>query len=106
MIAEPTKAIPEYIQYLLMAHKSVIKSRGVGSARENINLETFESQRFPIPTVDVQRDIVRRMRDLTAELSKLDAIQRRKITLFGELQLSILSAAFSGQLSNMRAVAA
>jgi type I restriction enzyme S subunit len=106
MVASSGKAIPEYIQYLLVAHKAEIKSKGVGSARHNINLGTFENQKFPFPPISKQWEIVEALNELWAHASRLQDIQRQKLDLLDELRSSLLSKAFSGQLTDKDAIAA
>jgi type I restriction enzyme, S subunit len=46
------------VEYLLQSFKASLQLLGQGSAQDNINLTTFENQRFPIPPIDEQRRIV------------------------------------------------
>jgi type I restriction enzyme S subunit len=106
MVADPKKALPEYIQYLLVTHKDDIKAKGVGSARHNINLATFEDQMFPFPSVARQREIVTRVEEIAATLFAFNETQMRRLALLTELRGSILYKAFSGRLIDKGAIAA
>lgn len=80
VVANPKEADVGYIEYLLQSHKARIQSMGKGSAQANINLGTFEHERFPFPSVTEQQQIV----------AKLDSLR--------ELKKSLLHEAFSGRL--------
>ena len=41
----------EYVEFLLQSFKALLKEKGKGTARDNINLGTFENQRFPFPAL-------------------------------------------------------
>ena len=44
----PKKANNEYVEYLLQSFKPYLKEKGKGTARDNINLGTFQNQKLPI----------------------------------------------------------
>jgi type I restriction enzyme, S subunit len=100
MVAHPSKTTPQYLQYLLRAYKAVIKSKGEGSARENINLGTFEQQQFPFPTIAQQREIAGSLGALAETAVRLEDIAGQKLRLFNELKTALLARAFSGQLQS------
>jgi type I restriction enzyme S subunit len=106
MIANPSKTTPDYLQYLLRAYKTVIKSKGVGSARENINLGTFERQRFPFPALDKQHKIVKTLREMATYTDQMANLQRAKISSLDVLGKSTLDHIFSGRLNAAKASAA
>ena len=41
----------EYVEFLLQSFKALLKEKGKGTARDNINLGTFENQLFPFPSL-------------------------------------------------------
>lgn len=88
----------EYVEFLLQTFKVILKARGKGTARDNINLGTFESQKFPFPTVAEQKRIVAAINALAAETERLEAIYQRKIEVLDELKKSLLHRAFNGEL--------
>ena len=51
LVPNPEKADGEFIEYLLQSFKARLQSLGKGSAQDNINMGTFESQHFPFPCV-------------------------------------------------------
>lgn len=88
----------EYVEYLLQSFKAVLKEKGKGTARDNINLGTFESQKFPFPSLNVQRDIVATLGKLRSETTNLVSIYARKLGALEDLKQSLLHQAFSGNL--------
>ncbi len=92
------KANNEYIEYLLQSFKSYLKEKGKGTARDNINLGTFQNQNFPFPSVKEQEQIVKKLNSLSVETKKLEAIYQQKINDLEELKKSVLNKAFKGEL--------
>lgn len=95
----PQRANNEYVEYLLQSFKSYLKEKGKGTARDNINLGTFENQKFPFPSLKEQQTIVRQLDALRAETQKLEAMYQKKIADLEELKKSILQKAFAGELT-------
>jgi type I restriction enzyme S subunit len=89
----------EYVEFLLQTFKAVLKERGKGTARDNINLGTFENQTFPFPDVEEQRRIVANINELADQTQRLEAIYKQKLAALGELRQSILQKAFAGELT-------
>lgn len=88
----------EYVEYLLQSFKAVLKEKGKGTARDNINVGTFESQTFPFPKLAVQNQIVSTLNSLAATSQRLEEIYKQKLAALEELKKSLLHHAFTGQL--------
>lgn len=88
----------KFLEYLLRSFKAVLQAQGKGSAQDNINLTTFENQRFPFPSLPVQESIVAKLDALAAETRRLESIYQQKLTALDELKQSLLERAFSGAL--------
>ena len=58
MVVDPEKSSPHFVEYLLQSLKVSLAKKGRGSAQANINLATFESERFPFPPIEEQKRIV------------------------------------------------
>ncbi|MCW2784997.1 MAG: Restriction endonuclease subunit [Marmoricola sp.] len=58
MVVDPQRASAHFVEYLLQAYRASLVAKGQGSAQANINLATFENERFPFPTLEVQEAIV------------------------------------------------
>lgn len=104
VIPDLDKADTKYIYYLLQYFKTELQLLGKGSAQDNINLGTFETQKFPFPPLAVQKQIVHQLDTLSAETKKLEAKYGQKLTTLEELKKSILQKAFSGELSGKEVV--
>ena len=55
MVVDPARTSNSYVEYLLQSLKAILQAKGKGSAQANINLATFENERFPFPPKQVQR---------------------------------------------------
>lgn len=88
----------EYVEYLLQAFKSLLKEKGKGTARDNINLGTFEDHEFPFPPLSQQKEIVATINALSKQIGFLSSVCQKRITALEELKQSLLNQAFSGQL--------
>jgi type I restriction enzyme, S subunit len=89
----------DFVEYLLQAVKARIKAKGKGSAQDNINLATFENERFPFPSLEQQKVIVDKLNELSSETQRLEAIHQQKLAALKELKQSILQKAFTGELT-------
>ena len=98
VVANPKEADVGYIEYLLQSFKARIQAMGKGSAQANINLGTFEHERFPFPSVTEQQQIVAKLDSLRAETQRLESIYQQKLAALGELKKSLLHQAFTGAL--------
>ncbi len=98
VVANPKEADVGFIEYLLQAFKASIQAMGKGSAQANINLGTFENERFPFPPISEQQRIVSRLDNLNAEVQSLESIYQQKLAKLDELKKSLLHQAFTGQL--------
>ena len=87
-----------FVEYLLQSFKVRIQAMGQGSAQANINMGTFENERFPFPHVAEQTQIVVKLDELSEETQRLEFIYQQKITALDELKKSLLHRAFNGAL--------
>lgn len=98
VVANPKEADVDFIEYLLQSFKARIQSMGKGSAQANINMGTFENERFPFPPVAEQKSIVAKLDSLNEETQRLASLYQQKLTALDDLKKSLLHQAFSGQL--------
>ncbi|WP_165856265.1 restriction endonuclease subunit S [Marinobacter sp. JSM 1782161] len=99
LVVDQTVASNSYVEFLLQSVKSVLKAKGKGSAQDNINLGTFEKERFPFPPLVVQQQIVEDVQELRVLLRNIESIYERKLLVLSELKQSLLQKAFSGELT-------
>jgi len=98
VVANPKESDVGFVEYLLQSFKVRLQAKGKGSAQANINMGTFEDQRFPFPSVTEQKRIVAKLDSLRKEVKCLESIYRQKLAALEELKKSLLHQAFSGQL--------
>lgn len=87
-----------FVEYLLQFYKTYIQTKGKGSAQANINMGTFEYEKFLIPSLSEQKLIVSKLDKLSIETKKLEVIYKQKLADLEELKKSILKKAFNGEL--------
>lgn len=98
VVANPKEADVGFIEYLLRSFKVRLQAMGKGSAQDNINLGTFENQRFPFPSVTEQEQVVRELDGLREEAQRLESIYQRKLDALDALKKSWLNRAFARNL--------
>ena len=98
VVANPKEAEVGFIEYLLQSFKARIQALGKGSAQANINMGTFENERFPFPPVAEQRQIVEKLDDLSEETQRLARLYEQKLAALEALKKSLLHQAFTGEL--------
>jgi len=98
VVANPKEAEVGFIEYLLQSFKARIQALGKGSAQANINMGTFENERFPFPPVAEQKEIVAKLDALREETQRLARLYERKRAALEALKKSLLHEAFNGGL--------
>jgi len=98
VVANPKEAEVGFIEYLLQSFKARIQALGKGSAQANINMGTFENERFPFPPVAEQKQIVEKLDALSEETQRLARLYERKLAALEALKKSLLHQAFTGEL--------
>lgn len=95
MVVNPEKTSQYYVEYLLQSLKANLAAKGRGSAQSNINLATFESERFPFPSLKEQERIVEILdqfdalvSDLSTELSAELAARRKQYEYYRDRLLT------------------
>jgi len=98
VVANPKEADVGFVEYLLQSFKVRLQAKGKGSAQANINVGTFENERFPFPSVAEQKRIGSMLDVLHEENQRLATLYERKLAALEELKKSLLYQAFSGGL--------
>ncbi len=96
---DPSVCDPRYVEFMLQAFKDDLKEDGKGSARDNINLETFKARKFPVPELSIQMEIVEKLLMAKKISGQLERIYTQKKREIANLRQSLLQKAFSGQLT-------
>ncbi len=103
LVANPKEADVGFVEYLLQSFRGRLQAMGKGSAQNNINMGTFESERFPFPDITEQRIIVTKLDGLRDETQRLATIYEQKLAALEALKKSLLHQAFTGQLGSQAA---
>ena len=99
VVVDPRQTSSKYLEYMLHTMKAYLKAKGKGSAQDNINLATFENERFPFPDLDTQAQAVALLDQLAVEVQRMEQLCEVKLTALDELKQSLLHQAFTGQLT-------
>ncbi|TAJ80488.1 MAG: restriction endonuclease subunit S [Sphingobium sp.] len=99
MVVDPVRTSNSYVEYLLQSLKAVLQAKGKGSAQANINLATFENERFPFPPKDAQMAIVAELGGLSEQVQDMETLYADKLVALDALKQSLLHRAFSGELT-------
>lgn len=102
VVVNPKEADIDFVKYLLQFFKARLQAKGKGSAQANINMGTFENERFPFPSVTEQKQVVAKLNMLRERTQYLESIYQQKLADLEELKRSILQKAFSGELAGVR----
>ncbi len=98
VIPDADVALPGFIEFFIRTAKHDLELYAPATAQKNINISILNDLAVPLPPLDEQREIVRRVESLFALADSID--QRvRLVTRWAEaLTQSILARAFRGEL--------
>lgn len=99
VVVDQRQTSTKFLEYLLQTVKAALKAKGKGSAQDNINLGTFENERFPFPDLTTQASIVEKLDTLSAAVREMESVYDRKLAALDELKQSLLAKAFAGELT-------
>lgn len=99
MVPDASKTNSTYVEYLLQFFQKRLKALGEGSAQQNINLATFETEYFPFPPLPIQEDAIARLSHLRSTVEDLESHYRAKLADLDALRQALLQKAFAGELS-------
>ncbi|SFI30315.1 restriction endonuclease subunit S [Nitrosomonas sp. Nm34] len=97
-INNPEKCLPEFIKWSIDVMSKKIKSFAPATAQKNINLAILNDLEFPCPSIDEQKEIVRRVEALFAYADRLEARYTTARTQVEKLTPALLAKAFRGEL--------
>ncbi|MFO0534010.1 MAG: restriction endonuclease subunit S, partial [Planctomyces sp.] len=90
------KAVPKFMAYTLKCRK--LDELADVSTVPQINNKHISPERFPIPTLNEQREIVEFLDTETSKLNSLTAEAERAIELLQERRTALISAAVTGKI--------
>ena len=94
------KVNPQYLYWVLSNSntKAYLENEAKGSTMSNLNLNIVRNIPLPLPSLEEQIQIVKKVEDLFAFADKLEARYMKAKTLLDKLPQSILAKAFRGEL--------
>jgi len=95
------KALPEFVLYLLTSQISYaqIKEHVQGVTRPRVNLKILKSLEFPVPPLEKQAEVVRKVNQLFAHADRIEQQVNNALARVNNLTQSILAKAFRGELT-------
>ncbi len=78
--------------------KSKITKLAMKAAQPDITHKIFKEQEIDVPPLKTQRQIVKKLDELSAKTKKLESVYQQKIDDLEELKKSVLKKAFNGDL--------
>ena len=100
LVVNEKVADQNFVEYLLQFFKTKLQALSKGSAQANINMGTFENEKFPFPPLPEQQSIVYKLDALSVKVKQLESIYKNKINHLEEFKESILQKAFKGEIGN------
>lgn len=88
----------EFILHAIQVKKPKLLLERRGVRQKNLSLGKIKEISVPFPTIETQRNIVRQLREITAQTQLLESLAQRKLAALDELKQSLLQRAFGGQL--------
>jgi len=98
------KLLPSFLFEVLRSGimKAQISRHVTGAAQPQLPIKTLINFAIPVPnTLDEQKKIVARLREISNETNKLETIYQKKLADLEELKKSILQKAFAGELAGV-----
>lgn len=97
-VADTNVCHVHFVKWVIDSIKSDLEQFAPATAQKNINLGVLEEVRFGLPPLEVQIEIVRRVKALFAFADRLEARLRAARTAADRLTPSLLAKAFRGEL--------
>ncbi len=90
---------PKYLEYLLNSGYAGrrIDEYSVGSIQAHFNVGAMKQMPVPIVDIETQRDVVKRLDQVTAAVDRTSATITRQLALLAERRQALITAAVTGQ---------
>lgn len=89
---------PQYVYLFLQSVYLTLREEAAGGVQPNLNLSIVKAIELPLPLLEEQHDIVRRIESAFARIDRLAAEAKRALALVGRLDEAVLAKAFRGEL--------
>jgi type I restriction enzyme S subunit len=98
IIVDESLAARTYVKLALQANYLQMRELAEGASQPNLNLSKIQNFAFPLPSLDEQSEIVRRVEALSTYVDRLKAYQQNALMQVEQLTPALLSQAFRGEL--------
>lgn len=100
LIPVSREVVPEYLMYLLVSPEisQILGGYIKGVAQSGINIADLKNLEVPVPPIDEQREIVRRVKALFSRADALSAEVKAARERLDVLEQAVLAKAFRGEL--------
>lgn len=90
---------PYYLLWCLRAMRADLLGRlAMGSTHKTIYVPDLQMLRIPLPPLDEQRKIVKRIREHNAKIDRLADVVKHQSSLLAERRQALITAAVTGQI--------
>jgi type I restriction enzyme S subunit len=97
-IPDKNRAVADYVEFFLRTAKGDLAAFAPATAQKNINLDILGTLRIPMPPMDEQHEIIRRIETAFTWLGKISLERAQAARLLDHLDQALLSRAFRGDL--------
>ncbi len=88
-----------YFAFISKGVQDQIRAATYGAALMQINIRDLRKVSLDLPPLDVQKNLLERLDDISAEVERLVSIYEQKAAALAELKQAILHKAFAGELT-------
>jgi type I restriction enzyme S subunit len=102
VIIRPKNSVDSRFLYYFLTSpvgQRLIKLYDNGAAQPNLGAKSVAKYRIPLPKLDEQRLIAKRIQTLASETAQLESNYQRKLFLLDDFKSALLQKALSGKLS-------
>lgn len=101
LIRAGSRVLPEYLTIVLNSEKilSIVKEKTIGSTAPRVNMKDIRSYPIPLPPIEKQKEIVRRVEQLFTFADSIEQKANASLARVNNLTQSILVKAFRGELT-------
>ena len=98
IIPQEELVIPEFIYWSLEFFKQIALDEAKQTTQPNINLKILNKLKIPLPSIEVQKEIVSYLDDVRLKVDQITQLRENALKEFDALLPAILDKAFKGEL--------
>jgi type I restriction enzyme, S subunit len=98
VVVDESLAVRKYVKLVLQSNYLEMRELSEGGNQPNLNLSKIKDFPLPLPSLDEQKEIVRRVEKLFAFADRLESRYQAARTKCDQLTLALLEKAFQGEL--------